>query len=200
MGTPFWYKCMLYIDVLLYLKGSGLVWPDPKRVDKAVSCCVRVHAYELIPVNSLKRKVCIKICFCLFICCCFWLLICFFTCSFFAYSFFSPSYSLLFICLFVQVLIFWSPSFFLSRLSSYSPPAHLPATCLQIFSGSDRHLVLEWTPRGRTWSDEISCTSCIVTRLTYNCAHLRSTKESLTDSVKNLFVRKKFCVKTLWGG
>ena len=30
------------------------------------------------------------------------------------------------------------------------------------------------------------------TRLTYNCAHLRSTKESLTGSVKNLFVRKKF--------
>ena len=37
------------------------------------------------------------------------------------------------------------------------------------------------------------------TRLTYNCAHLRSTKESLTDSVKNLFVRKKFCVKTFLG-
>ena len=36
------------------------------------------------------------------------------------------------------------------------------------------------------------------TRLTYNCAHLRSTKESLTDSVKNLFVRKKFCVKICW--
>ena len=33
------------------------------------------------------------------------------------------------------------------------------------------------------------------TRLTYNCAHLRSTKESLTDSVKNLFVRKKICVR-----
>ena len=32
------------------------------------------------------------------------------------------------------------------------------------------------------------------TRLTYNCAHLRSTKESLTDSVKNLFVQKNFCV------
>ena len=38
-----------------------------------------------------------------------------------------------------------------------------------------------------------------VTRLTYNCAHLRSTKESLTDSVKNLFVRKKFCVKIFLG-
>ena len=37
------------------------------------------------------------------------------------------------------------------------------------------------------------------TRLTYNCAHLRSTKESLTDSAKNLFVRKKFCVKTFLG-
>ena len=37
------------------------------------------------------------------------------------------------------------------------------------------------------------------TRLTYNCAHLRSTKESLTDSVKNLFVRKKFCVKFFLG-
>ena len=33
------------------------------------------------------------------------------------------------------------------------------------------------------------------TRLTYNCAHLRSTKESLTDSVKKNFVRKIFCVK-----
>ena len=31
------------------------------------------------------------------------------------------------------------------------------------------------------------------TRLTYNCAHLRSTKESLTDSVKN------FCVKIFLG-
>ena len=104
---------ILYIvDVLLYLKGSGFVRPDPKRVDKAVSCCVRVHAYELIPVNSLKRKVCSKICFCLFICCCFLLPLVFFTCSFFAYSFFWPSYSLFFICLFVQVLIFWSPSFF----------------------------------------------------------------------------------------
>ena len=37
-----------------------------------------------------------------------------------------------------------------------------------------------------------------ITRLTYNCAHLRSTKESLTDSVKNLFSRKKFCVKICW--
>ena len=37
------------------------------------------------------------------------------------------------------------------------------------------------------------------TRLMYNCAHLRSTKESLTDSVKNLFVRKKFCVKIFLG-
>ena len=37
------------------------------------------------------------------------------------------------------------------------------------------------------------------TRLTYNCAHLRSTKESLTDSVKNLFLRKKFCVKIFLG-
>ena len=37
------------------------------------------------------------------------------------------------------------------------------------------------------------------TRLTYNCAHLRSTKESLTDSVKNLFVRKNFCVKIFLG-
>ena len=37
------------------------------------------------------------------------------------------------------------------------------------------------------------------TRLTYNCAHLRSTKESLTDSVKILFVRKKICVKIFLG-
>ena len=37
------------------------------------------------------------------------------------------------------------------------------------------------------------------TRLTYNCAHLRSTKESLTDSVKNLFVRRKICVKIFLG-
>ena len=37
------------------------------------------------------------------------------------------------------------------------------------------------------------------TRVTYNCAHLRSTKESLTDSVKNLFLRKKFCVKIFLG-
>ena len=39
----------------------------------------------------------------------------------------------------------------------------------------------------------------ITTRLTYNRAHLRSTKESLTDSVKNLFVRKHFCVKFFLG-
>ena len=39
----------------------------------------------------------------------------------------------------------------------------------------------------------------ITTRLTYNCAHLRSTKESLTDSVKNLFVEKNFCVKIFFG-
>ena len=37
------------------------------------------------------------------------------------------------------------------------------------------------------------------TRLTYNCAHLRSTNESLTDSVKNLFVRKNLCVKIFLG-
>ena len=37
------------------------------------------------------------------------------------------------------------------------------------------------------------------TRLTYNCAHLRSTKESLTDSVKKFFVRKFFCVKIFLG-
>ena len=100
MGTPFWYICMLYIDVLLYLKGSGFVWPDPKRVDKAVSCCVRVHAYELIPVNSLKRKVCSKICFCLFICCCFWLLIFFHVlicCLLFLLAFLLTSFHL-FIC------------------------------------------------------------------------------------------------------
>ena len=36
------------------------------------------------------------------------------------------------------------------------------------------------------------------TRLTYNCAHLRSTKESLTDSVKKNFVRKFFWVKICW--
>ena len=35
------------------------------------------------------------------------------------------------------------------------------------------------------------------TRLTYNCAHLRSTKES--DSVKKIFVRKSFCVKIFLG-
>ena len=40
---------------------------------------------------------------------------------------------------------------------------------------------------------------CIITRLTYNCAHLRSTKESLTDSVKKFFVRKFFCVKIFLG-
>ena len=39
----------------------------------------------------------------------------------------------------------------------------------------------------------------MITRLTYNCAHLRSTKESLADSVKNLFVRKKICVKIFLG-
>ena len=37
------------------------------------------------------------------------------------------------------------------------------------------------------------------TRLTYNCAHLRSTKESLTDSVKKIFVHKFFCVKIFLG-
>ena len=64
MGNPFWHIYIVHSRYeLLYLKGSGFVWPDPKRVDKAVSCCVRVHAYELIPVNSLKRKVCSKICF-----------------------------------------------------------------------------------------------------------------------------------------
>ena len=36
------------------------------------------------------------------------------------------------------------------------------------------------------------------TRLMYNCAHLRSTKESLTDSVKKFFVRKFFCVKNFF--
>ena len=35
------------------------------------------------------------------------------------------------------------------------------------------------------------------TRLTYNCAHLRSTKES--DSVKKIFVQKSFCVKIFLG-
>ena len=30
------------------------------------------------------------------------------------------------------------------------------------------------------------------TRLTYNCAHLRSTKENLTDSVKKKFFKKFF--------
>ena len=39
----------------------------------------------------------------------------------------------------------------------------------------------------------------VETRLTYNCAHLRSTKESLTDSVKKNFVRKFFCVKIFLG-
>ena len=37
------------------------------------------------------------------------------------------------------------------------------------------------------------------TRLSYNSAHLRSTKESLTDSVKKNFVRKFFCVKFFLG-
>ena len=40
---------------------------------------------------------------------------------------------------------------------------------------------------------------CSKTRLTYNCAHLRSTKESLTDSVKKFFVRKFFWVKFFLG-
>ena len=39
----------------------------------------------------------------------------------------------------------------------------------------------------------------MITRLTYNCAHLRSTKESLTDSVKKNFVRKFVCVKIFLG-
>ena len=161
MGTPFWYICMLYIDVLLYLKGSGFVWPDPKRVDKAVSCCVRVHAYELIPVNSLKRKVCSKICFCLFICCCFWLLI-FFSRAHLLLTLSSRLLTHFFSSLYLFRCSFSGLLFFLSRLPSFSPPAHLPATCLQSVSGSDTHLVLEWTPRGKTWSDEISGTSWIV--------------------------------------
>ena len=33
----------------------------------------------------------------------------------------------------------------------------------------------------------------------YNCAHLRSTKESLTDSVKKIFVGKFVCVKIFLG-
>ena len=37
------------------------------------------------------------------------------------------------------------------------------------------------------------------TRLTYNCAHLRSTKESLTDSVKKICVQNFFCVKIFLG-
>ena len=37
------------------------------------------------------------------------------------------------------------------------------------------------------------------TRLRYNCAHLRSTKESLTDSVKFFFLRRFFCVKIFLG-
>ena len=142
---------ILYIvDVLLYLKGSGFVRPNPKRVDKAVSCCVRVHAYELIPVNSLKRKMCSKICFSFIICCCLWLLICFFSRALFLLTpflaFLLTFY--LFICSGAHFLVSF---FFLSRLPSYSPPAHLPATCLQSVSGSDRHLELEWTPRGRTY-------------------------------------------------
>ena len=36
------------------------------------------------------------------------------------------------------------------------------------------------------------------TRLTYNCAHLRSTKESLTDSVKKKIFRKFVWVKICW--
>ena len=46
---------------------------------------------------------------------------------------------------------------------------------------------------------KMQCKTLFETRLTYNCAHLRSTKESLTDSVKNLFVRKNFCVKICLG-
>ena len=42
-------------------------------------------------------------------------------------------------------------------------------------------------------SRRIRKTNNLETRLTFNCAHLRSTKESLTDPVKNLFVRKN-CV------
>ena len=36
----------------------------------------------------------------------------------------------------------------------------------------------------------VSIQRVLVTRLTYNCAHLRLTKESLTDSVKKNCVRK----------
>ena len=39
----------------------------------------------------------------------------------------------------------------------------------------------------------------LITRLTYNCAHLRSTKESLTDSVKNFVLQKKICVMIFLG-
>ena len=105
---------ILYIvDVLLYLKGSGLVRPDPKRVDKAVSCCVRVHAYELIPVNSLKRKMCSKICFSFIICCCLWLLICFFSRALFLLTPFSRLLThflsvYLFRCSFSGLLLFFS--------------------------------------------------------------------------------------------
>ena len=37
------------------------------------------------------------------------------------------------------------------------------------------------------------------TRLTYNCAHLRSTKESLTDSVKKNFCAKIFLCENCFG-
>ena len=47
-------------------------------------------------------------------------------------------------------------------------------------------------PMGHHWRK-------VPTRLTYNCAHLRSTKESLTDSEKKFFVRKFFCVKIFLG-
>ena len=107
---------ILYIvDVLLYLKGSGFVRPNPKRVDKAVSCCVRVHAYELIPVNSLKRKMCSKICFSFIICCCLWLL---FFCLLLFLAFILTFY--LFICSGAHFLV----SFFFSL-----SPAKLFPTC-----------------------------------------------------------------------
>ena len=47
--------------------------------------------------------------------------------------------------------------------------------------------------------DKIKIKIKITTRLTYNCAHLRSTKESLTDSVKKNVWRKFFCVKIFLG-
>ena len=144
---------ILYIvDVLLYLKGSGLVRPDPKRVDKAVSCCVRVHAYELIPVNSLKRKMCSKICFSFIICCCLWLLI-FFSGALFLLIHFLSVY--LFRCSFSGLLLFFSLACqVIPHLLICLPPASKAFQGVTHTLNWSGHLVVE-----PMQSDEISVTS-----------------------------------------